>query len=174
MIVSCMGLPRVGSFARRMALVQGVSQVVIASQVRRGGGALVVLLLFFFCNVFFFKIKWRLLSPTRKKQHFFFGWGFWVFSWFFLTLGECLSLWPFLFMVFFRLLKGPGKSTLALWEGKLWRLLSSAYIISYKEVFVERLGFSHWCFYLFVDYIYNFVACKSAVFFCRNYMHRSC
>eukprot|EP00434_Breviolum_minutum_P017402 symbB.v1.2.015364.t4/scaffold1145.1/size135521/1 len=33
LVISFLGLPRIGSFARRMALVQGVSQVVIASQV---------------------------------------------------------------------------------------------------------------------------------------------
>lgn len=33
LVVSFLGLPRIGSFARRMALVQGISQVVIASQV---------------------------------------------------------------------------------------------------------------------------------------------
>lgn len=33
LVVSFLGLPRIGSFARRMAMVQGISQVVIASQV---------------------------------------------------------------------------------------------------------------------------------------------
>eukprot|EP00438_Fugacium_kawagutii_P026410 Skav210810 [mRNA] locus=scaffold2924:148381:150981:- [translate_table: standard] len=32
LVVSFLGLPRVGSFARRMAIVQGLSQVAIASQ----------------------------------------------------------------------------------------------------------------------------------------------
>ena len=36
LVVSFLGLPRIGSFARRMALVQGISQVVIASQVGVG------------------------------------------------------------------------------------------------------------------------------------------
>ena len=36
LVVSFLGLPRIGSFARRMALVQGISQVVIASQATRG------------------------------------------------------------------------------------------------------------------------------------------